>query len=123
MIKTMLAHEAKCRKDLQAFEVKVSEAAAQKKQELETKNNAALKDLCAAKGLPVGGAKEERIERLVEELQKERDLDQVVSQNIRNTRKGELMSMDKVAVVKLCEQANIDPVVRSIMVERIIMQE
>merc|ERR1712185_296860 len=71
MIKTMLAHEAKCAKDLEDFEVKVKETAkeftAQKQQELESKKNAALKEQCAAKGLAVGGGKEELIERLIDE--------------------------------------------------------
>jgi len=123
MIKTLLAHEAKCRDELRAFEVKVSEAAAQKKEELESKTNAALKELCAAKGLPVGGDKDDRIERIVEELQKDGELDKVVTVNVRNKRKLELMSMDKPAVVKLCETTGVDPVVKDVMVERIMSLE
>jgi len=123
MIRTMLAHEAKCRQELQAYEVKVSEAAAQKKNELETQTNATLKELCLSKGLAVGGGKEDRIERLVDEIQRDGDLDTVVSRNLRNARKDELMSMDKPVVVKLCEQLSINPVVKDIMVERIMMHE
>lgn len=123
MVKTLLAHEGKIRKDLQAFEAKIGEAAEQQKQVLEGKTNAALKEMCAAKGLAVGGDKEERIERIVEELQKEGDLDQVVSRNLRNKRKEELMTMEKPSVVKLCEQAGVNPVVKDIMVERIISHE
>merc|ERR1712185_241886 len=93
------------------------------KQELEGKTNAALKEMCAAKGVAVGGDKEERIERIVDELQKEGDLDQVVSRNLRNKRKDELMAMEKPAVVKLCEQAGVDPAVKEIMVERLLMYE
>jgi len=123
MVKSLLAHEAKCRADFKAFDVKVGEIAAQKKEELATKANAALKELCAAKGLALGGGKEEKIERLVEEIVKEGELDQVVSKNIRNKRKDELMSMDKPSVVKLCEQAGVDPVVKDIIVERIMSHE
>ena len=80
-----------------SFEVKVLEVVALKKQQLETMTNAALKDECVAKGLPVGGGKEERIERLVEEIKvsQQGELDKVVSKDIRNKRKDELMSMDK----------------------------
>merc|ERR1712188_248105 len=60
MVKSLLAHEAQRRKDLQAFNAKVTEAAEQKKLELEVKPNAALKELCASKGLPVGGDKDDR---------------------------------------------------------------
>merc|ERR1712146_591475 len=123
MIKALLAHEAKCRENLKAFEGKIGEAVGQKKEELEAKTNAALKDMCAAKGLPVGGGKEDRIERLLEEVQKEGGLDQVVSLNIRNKRKHELMSMDKTDVLKVCEKTGVEPVVKDIMVERIIMHE
>merc|ERR1711865_495985 len=123
MIKTMIAHEAKCCEDLKAFEIKVDEVVNQKKQQLETQTNAALKDLCVAKGLAVGGGKEERIERLVEEIRKDVEIDRAVAMNIRMKRKDELMSMDKATVLKLCEKNGVDPVVKDIMVERIISQE
>merc|ERR1711865_779687 len=83
MVKTMLAHEAKRCEDLKAFELKVDEVVAQKKQQLETQTNAALKDMCAARGLAVGGDKEERIERLVEEIRKDVEIDKAVSKNLR----------------------------------------
>merc|ERR1719324_347767 len=123
MVKAMLAHEAKLCKDLQAFEGKVGEAAEQKKKELEAKTNPALKEMCSAKGLALGGDKEEKIERIVEEIQKEGDLDAVVSRTLRSKRKEELMSMEKPAVVKLCEQAGVDPTVKDVMVERIVAHE
>merc|ERR1711959_629386 len=54
MITTLLAHEAKCREDLKAFDMKVDEMAEKQKEQLESKNNAALKEMCVGKGLPVG---------------------------------------------------------------------
>merc|ERR1719253_1823196 len=123
MIATLLAHEAKCREDLKVFEAKVEEVAAQKEEELDKKTNAALKDLCASKGLPVGGDKEERIERIVEEQKKEGEFDKVVARELRNKRKEEIIGMDKQAVVQLCSKIDVDPMVKDIMVERIMMQE
>jgi len=123
MVKAMLAHETKCQENLKAFEAKIGEAVAQKKEELETKTNAALKDLCGSKSLAVGGGKDDRIERLLDEAQKDGDLDKVVSINIRNKRKEELMSMDKPAVVMLCEKTGVEPAVKDIMVERIQAHE
>jgi len=123
MIKTMLAHEAKVQEELRNFEGKIGEAATQKKQELESKSNATLKEMCAAKGLPVGGGKDDRIDRLVDEIQKDGELDKVVSKNLRQARYQELMSMEKSNVVKLCEKSGVDPLVKDIMVERIIAQE
>jgi len=123
MIKTLLAHEAKCRENLKAFESKIGEAVEQKKQELDTKTNAALKEMCVAKCLAVGGGKEDRIERILQEVRQEGELDKVVSINIRSKRKHELMSMDKPDVVMLCEKTGVDPAVKNIMVERILAHE
>jgi len=125
MIKTALEHEEKCRKDLKAFEDKVLEVVGQKKAELETQTNGALKDLCASKGLPVGGGKEERIERIIEEIQtaQQDELDRVVSRNLRSKRKEELMSMEKHAVLKICEEKDVNPLMKDILVERIISHE
>lgn len=123
MVKTMLAHEAQRGEDLKAFELKVDEVVAQKKQELETQTNTALKDMCVAKGLAVGGGKDERTERLVEVIRQDPEIDRTVSKNIRIKRKDELMSMDKAAVLQLCQKIDVDPMVKDIMVERIISQE
>merc|ERR1712232_178703 len=123
MVKALLAHERKLLKELQAFDVKVGEAAEQKKKDLAGKTNAALKEMCSSKGLALGGDKDDKIERLVEEILKEGDLDQVVSRNLRNKRKEELMALEKPAVVKLCEQTGVDAVVKDIMVERILMYQ
>merc|ERR1712087_788347 len=123
MVKALLAHEAKCREDLKAFDAKVNEVAEKRKEELEGKTNAALKEMCAAKGLALGGDKDDKIERIVEEAQKDGDLDKLVSKELRNKRKEELMSMEKPAVVKLCEQFGVEPVVKEIMVERIMVEE
>jgi len=123
MVKTMLSHEAKLAEDLKAFELKVNEEVAKKSEQLQTQTLAALKELCATKGLAVGGGKEERIERLVEDIRAGGELDKVVSVNIRIKRKEELMAMDKATVLKLCESTGVDPLVKDIMVERIISQE
>merc|ERR1719321_4961 len=123
MLKTLLAHEGKCRESLKAFDAKVDEVAEQLEEDLDKKTNAGLKDMCAAKGLPVGGGKEERIERPVDEAKKDGDVDKLVSKNLRNKRKEELMSMDKPAVVQLCEKIGVDPIVKDILVERIMMHE
>merc|ERR1719440_2681431 len=123
MVKTMLAHEAKTREALRAFEAKVDQAAVQKQNELEKKPNAQLKELCASKGLPTKGEKTERIERIVEESKKELAFDRIVSNDNREKRKNELMKLEKPAVLKLCEATGVDPCVKDIMVERIMTAE
>lgn len=123
MLKTMLAHEAKCHEELRLFEEKVDQVAAQKQKQLESLSNAKVKELCTNKGVPAKGEKEERIERLVDEERKAGEFDKIVSMNNRNKRKDELMSMDKSAVLKLCEKTGVDPFVKDIMVERIMSHE
>lgn len=123
MIKSLLGHEATCIENLRAFEAKVVEAVDQKKTELDTKTNAALKEMCASKSLAVGGGKDDRIERLVEEAAKDGELDKVVSMNLRCKRKQALMCMDKSAVVTLCEKTGVDPTLKDVMVERILSFE
>jgi len=123
MIKALLAYEAKRREDLRAFDAKVIEIAEKRKEELESKTNAALKEMCAAKGLALGGDKDDKIERIVEEAQKDGDLDKLVCRDLRSKRKQELMAMDKAAVVKLCEKFCVEPAVKEIMVERIMSHE
>jgi hypothetical protein len=123
MVKVMLAHEAKCREELKAFETNVGVEAKKLADQLQSKSNAHLKELCESKGLLVKGDKEERIERILEEAKRAREFDKVVSFNLRNKRKEELMSTDKVAVLKLCEETAVDPFVKDVMIERIMAHE
>merc|ERR1712178_198664 len=102
---------------------KVAEAAADKKQVLDAKSAGALKDMCSAKGLAVGGSKDDRIERLVEEAQEDGDIDKVVCMHLRNKRKQELLAMDKKDVVALCDKAGVDAALKDVMVERILAHE
>lgn len=122
-IEAVLAHEAKCREEQRAFESKVGEVLAQKKLELEKTPNGALKDMCAKKGLAVGGGKEEKAERLLEEAQRDGEIDRIISKMLRDSRNGELMSMDKLDLLKLCEKMEVDPLVKEVMLERILAYE
>lgn len=123
MVETMLAHESKLREEHRASEAKVSEVVMQKKTELESKSMAALKEICSAKGLPLGGSKEDKVERLLEEAQRDGEVDKVVSTIMRNTRKDALSAMEKIDLSEMCEKMNVDPFVKSIMVERILSYE
>merc|ERR1712187_619852 len=123
MIDTLLEHEAKCRAELQAFDVKMVEALARRKEELLSKSATELKTICAESGLAVGGGKEEKVERLIAEARHDNAIEKTVSFMIRSGRKEELLNMDKDAVLKICEKMGIDPTVKDIMVERILDYE
>jgi len=65
MVETFLAHEAKMLEESRAYEAKVEDVLAKKREELETKTATELKELCANKGLKLGMAKADRIETLL----------------------------------------------------------
>merc|ERR1712192_77266 len=123
MGKTLLEHEANLREQLEAFDRKMCEISAKKQEELELKTNSELKDMCIAKGLPAGVAKEDRAKRLVEAARKEGELDKVYIKTIRNARTEVLKAMEDPALLKLCNEIEVDPFVKEIMVGRILSHE
>merc|ERR1712139_151370 len=123
MVKAILAHEAKCRADLDVFNTKAAGVLAKKKLELDAKSASTLKDMCVSKALAVGGGKEQLVQRLLEEAQESGEVDKAVSIIIKESRKEELMILDKTSVLGLCEATGADPLVKDIIVERIIARE
>eukprot|EP00927_Polykrikos_kofoidii_P053740 TRINITY_DN482_c0_g2_i2.p1 TRINITY_DN482_c0_g2~~TRINITY_DN482_c0_g2_i2.p1 ORF type:complete len:514 (-),score=162.77 TRINITY_DN482_c0_g2_i2:171-1619(-) len=123
MVETLLSHEANLREELEAWQAKAAEVLAQKKDEFEAKSNAELKDLCSSKGLKLGVGKEERVERLLEEVQRSGEFDAAVAQAARKVRKGVLSGMAKQELVQLCGKLSIDPSVKEILVERLLAHE
>merc|ERR1711953_1376782 len=123
MVRSILEHEAKCRADLDVFNTKAAEVLEKKRLEFDAKSNVKLKDMCASKALAVGGSKEQLVQRLLEDAQEAGEIDKVVSVITRDARKEELMALDKPSVLKLCEAAGADPLVKDIIVERIIARE
>lgn len=124
MVETVLAYEAKVREDLHTYTMKVQEIVSKKKEELEGKTNDQLKELCLAYGLKVGVGKEDRIERLVEKMQQGGgEVDRMFSQMQRSARKQELYSMDTLTVLDLCKKLEVDPLMKEVMIERILAYE
>lgn len=124
MIVSILAHDATLRKNLRAFDAKANDVIAKKQEELQTKSNPALKELCSDKGLAVGGGKEERTARLIEQFAAAGgEVDAAVTEMIREQRKQELVRMDKALLASLCEQAGGDPCVKKVMIERVLSHE
>jgi len=123
MIQAILAHEKKREEELQLFDKKVEEVVEQRKQELQRKSNAELKSLCQKNGLAIGGGKEERVERLVDEVRNDGSIEKDVSKIIRGTKKEEFMRMEKDELLSLCEKMEVDPFVKDVMIERILCFE
>merc|ERR1712151_139968 len=123
MVAAVLEHEAKCREDAKAFDKKADEVIVQKREELDSKTATELKDLCSAKGLAVGGGKEDKIARLLEQTRADGEVDAAISALMFGQRKDELRAMEKQDLLTLCAKANADPCVKEVMIERIMSFE
>merc|ERR1719329_1548101 len=104
------------------FELVVDEVLAKRKQELDAETAASLKELCESKGVKVGVSKEERIERYLEAVRQGGEADAAAVLN-RDKRSVELFALDEKSLVGLCEEASVDPLVKEIMVERLLAHE
>merc|ERR1712048_1187136 len=122
-VESLLTHEAEIQKSLKAFEAKMVSVVAKKGDELQKKTASELKELCLKSGLAAGVAKEERVNRLLEAIEKDGELDGVVSKVLRDERKQSLETMDKAALILLCENLEIDPLVKEVMIERLLSFE
>jgi hypothetical protein len=123
MVEKVLAHEAKGREAARALESKRRDVLAKKKEEMSVKSVPELKELCEARGLRLGGSKEERVERLISHAQENGEIDEALAAIAREAQRAELASMDKGDLWKLCDTAGVDPLVKEVMVERIISHE
>jgi len=127
MIESLLAHEAKVRDAAHAHKVKsqdvLKKALKEKKVELESKTAAELKDLCTSKGLKAGTANQDRVERLLEAAAADVEVNKLVALMDRSSRRDELLSMDQESLQKICVEIGVNPLVKEIMIERILSHE
>merc|ERR1711998_651593 len=85
---------------------------------------ASLKELCESKGVvKIGVSKEERVERYLEALRQEGEADAAAAVLNRDKRSAELFALDEKALVSLCEGADVDPLVKEVMVDRLLARE
>merc|ERR1712224_323688 len=123
MIKELLAHEAKVKEEIRTYDAKFAEILAEKKEELNGNTAGELKELCASKGLKLGVTKEERLERLLEDANKDGEIDQLVARAMRKVRRETLLAIDKKELVQMCEKIDADPLAKEVMIERILEHE
>merc|ERR1712228_703355 len=123
MVNAIMKYEQRVQEEIRAYEVKVKDLTEQKKDEFERMSLNDLKQLLVAKGLKAGVGKAERAQRLAEEAQKDGSIAKKVSQMTRVERKQELLKMNKSAVLDLCHEFEIDPVMKDVIVQRIMSYE
>merc|ERR1711920_942536 len=121
MIERLLALEAKAREEARAQEEKVNSVVAEMRKDLNAHGNDALKELCRAKELALGGSKVDKIDRLLEAAKKRGDVEKVLEKKALDVRRTELLALDKDELFKLCQKKGVDPLVKEVMVERIIL--
>merc|ERR1712232_335232 len=123
MVEAFFAHESNIRKAIAAYDSKCSEVEAKKRVALDELSAGELKQLCADKDLKLGASKEDRIDRLLEAAKENGEFDEGAALMALEARRGELLAWDKPSLLKLCEQTGADPLVKEIMVERVLSHE
>merc|ERR1712203_39548 len=91
--------------------------------ELNAKGSDDLKEMCRSKTLALGGSKVDKIARLLEAAEKAGEVQKVLDQMAVDERRAELLAMNKETVLELCQKAGVDPLVKEVMVERLILRE
>jgi len=122
MVKDILAVEAKAREEAQAREQKAKQVEKKIKEDLKVKSLPDLKELCRSKSLPLGGAKDDLVARCFAAAKKEGEVDKTLNMMANESRRAELLGLDKEKLLNICKKSGVDPFVKEVMVERIIAQ-
>lgn len=123
MVKTLLKHEAKHREAAKAREAQIRVVLAGRRKELQALGIPELKELCEKRGLKLGGNKDDKVERLLNLAKDDGQVDKILAAQARVVRKEELTAMDKADLFKLCGKTGVDPLMKEVMVERILAAE
>merc|ERR1712083_1000260 len=116
MVNAILKYEQRVQEEIRAYEAKVKDLTEQRKDEFERMSLTDLKQLLVAKGLKAGVGKADRVQRLAEEAKNDGSIAKKVSQMTRVERKQELLKMEKVAVLDLCHELEIEPLMKDVIV-------
>jgi len=123
MIEAILGLEAKAREQIQIREAKAREVVKNIKDDIAAKSNDELKEMLGKRNLKLGGSKTDRVDRLVAHAKEAGEVDNVLFQMDADARRDELSKQDKSTLVKMCEKSLIDPFVKEVMIERLVMNE
>jgi len=123
MVEAVMAYEKKCKEDMELFDQRVAGVLAKKKDELDALSNQELMDLCLEKGLKQGTAKKDRTERLLMDLQQSGEVEAAVAAIARKERRADLLALDQETLLKLCTKLSVDPLLKCVLVERIMTKE
>lgn len=123
MVNGIMELEEKRRAELSAYECRVDDLMAKKKTELEAMGADELKELCASKGLKLGTSKGERVTSLISAMREDDEVHETLEKMAREARKTALAAFEKPALLELCTELNVDPLVPQVMVELVFEHE
>merc|ERR1712187_66331 len=115
--------EEKRRAEFSAYECRVDQLMAKKRSELEAMSADELKELCAKKGLRLGLSKDERVTSLISAMREDDEVHETLEKMARAERKTVLAAFEKPALLELCTELNVDPLVPQVMVELVFEHE
>jgi len=123
LVAGLLALDAKAREAARAQVAKVKEVIKKMKDDLQAKGNDELKELCRAKQLALGGSKPDKVDRLLDAAKKEGEVEKALHILAVSERRAELLAMDEVALQAACHKVGVNPLLKDIMVERLMLHE
>jgi len=123
MIEAILKKEKAALEAEKAIAEKRKKVMSERTKALEAMSNQGLKDLCESKGLKTGGSKPDKVERLLSDIKANGEVDRILAEMARAERHEELSKMSKDDLLKICSKSKIDPIVKEVMVERIVVHE
>jgi len=123
MVMALVSFEAKARADARAAELKAREIVNKMRKEIACKTNQELKDICVSKGLKAGASKKDRVERIVKRAQEDGEVEKALAAKARDDRRDELLALDEKTLMGLCEKKGVNPLVKAIMVDRLLLSE
>merc|ERR1740121_1952635 len=124
MVKSLVAFEAKARAEARAHEAKIQDVLSKLKKEYSGKTREELKEICVSRGIKAGASKEDRIKCiLVHARRKNGEVDGVLASMAREERRNELLSMDEKVLMELCSTNGVNPLVKAVMVDRLLLNE
>merc|ERR1712156_1384517 len=123
MVESFLAYEAQVCTEALAYSAKIGPVLEEMKRGLEGKSQAELKGECVAKDLAQGGKKDDLVERLLESLKTDGEVDKILTVKARAARREELLATATEALLSRCSALAIDPFVKEVVIERILSHE
>jgi len=123
MVKSLVAFEAKARADAREHEAKARVAMAKMRKDIASKTNQELKDMCVSKGLKPGASKEDRVARILALAKEKGEVDRALAVMACDERREQLLRMDEKALMELCNKQGVNPLVKAIMVDRLLLAE